>query len=82
MTMINGKKWDNVVITIGGVELTGVKSISYKEEKPDPIDLSFDVKHKRSFNWSARVWIHKEQKSHRYDPSLIDVIANGKHHDN
>ena len=67
--MVNGMEWDNVIITIAGVEIKGVKSIVLPEHSEvDFIQEDFDML------WDPVRW---PKKITHYDPTIIEVMAKG-----
>jgi len=67
MAMINGKEVGEIKIFIGGKEIKGVKSINYTPQ----YKLYYDLR---------PIWPKVPLK--RLEPSIIEVLATGMHHDN
>lgn len=73
MTLINGREYDKVIIKIGGVEIEGVKSLDYTEpEYENELEMVYDL--------IPLVYLRPPLK--HFEPSIIEVIALGKHNNN
>ena len=74
MGQINGVEVGKIVVMIGGVEMGQAKSIEYTESDNSDLQMTYKLKPLRL--------IYPPPPKIRFEPSIIEVIALGKHNNN